>query len=100
MPVLSRSHSRSDSAVTGVMRSTIEFGNVQFSPTHAASTGSARSAAASVARRAASPLPGRLSQLRIVSGPAPRARRTASAVASRSNVAPAPEATCSGDGSP
>jgi hypothetical protein len=98
MPRVSCSHSRSASAVTGVMRSTIEFGNVQLSCTHSTSAAPARAAAASMARRAASPLPGRLSQLRIVSGPAPRSRRTARAAARRSKV-DAPEATCSADGS-
>ena len=80
MPAVSRSQSRSAGAVAGVMRSTIEFGNVQCPSTHAGSAGSSRAAAESVAARVASPFRGTLSQLRIVIGPAPgragaRARR-------------------------
>ena len=70
MPMGSRSQLRSASSVTGVMRSTIELGNdVLLDPCRQA--GVERARPRDHRRAAASPLPGRLSQLRTVSGPAP-----------------------------
>ena len=74
MPSRSRRAVRSASEVTGVMRSTIEFGNRHADSTHDVNCGSTAAVAASTVRRAVSPLPGRLSQLRIVTG-APLLRR-------------------------
>ena len=99
MPALSRSQSRSLGAVAGVMRSTIEFGNVQCSSTHAGSVGSSRAAADSVAALAASPFRGTLSQLRIVMRPASRSRLSASAEAMRSKVVRSLAARSPSDGS-
>ncbi len=66
MPSRASRAARSSSEVTGVIRSTIEFGKLQCESIHVASPSATPSAAESRARRAASPLPGRLSQLRIV----------------------------------
>ena len=87
MPQASRSQSRSLSLVTGVIRSTIELGNVQFASTHSARPPPRRSHAAIVAARATVPFPGRLSQLRTVSGPAFAPRRSSRPRATTSSVA-------------
>ena len=89
MPSRSRRAVRSASDVTGVMRSTMEFGNLHADSTHDVNSEPTAAAAASTVRRAVSPLPGRLSQLRIVTGAPLSRRRWSRARAMRSNVEPA-----------
>ena len=86
MPSRASSAARSSSDVTGVIRSTIEFGKLQCDSIHVASPWATASAAESTTLRAASPLPGRLSQLRIVTGAVPVRLRCSRARARRSNV--------------
>jgi hypothetical protein len=99
MPALSRSQARSSGVVAGVMRSTIELGNVQCSSTQPGSVRSSRAAADRVAARVTSPLRGTLSQLRIVIRPALRRRLSESAEAIRSKVVRSPAAISAADGS-
>jgi hypothetical protein len=62
-----------------VIRSTIEFGNAQAVSMYRARSAPHASATVVTARRATSPLAGRLSQLRIVTGRPPARRRASSA---------------------
>ncbi len=85
-PKRSASSARSSSVVTGVMRSTMEFGKRTFSLTHLPSSGSRIAAKAEKLLLAMWPLPWMLSQETIANGGIPRSRRRTSASVTRPNV--------------
>mmetsp|Transcript_56567 Transcript_56567/g.132160 ORF Transcript_56567/g.132160 Transcript_56567/m.132160 type:complete len:245 (+) Transcript_56567:118-852(+) len=74
---LSLSSAFASSVVAGVMRSTIEFGNITFSEIHVAKAPSTAPAISRTAMRAFVPFSWRLSQLRMAKPPAPSLRRAA-----------------------
>ena len=76
--------------VTGVIRSTIEFGNLVCSAIQSDSPGWARSAYPVKACRAISPLPSMLSQETIVGEVMPRSRRRDKAAVTRPNTDSSP----------
>ena len=86
MPKRSTTARRSSSVVAGVIRSTIEFGNVTCWSIHSPSSGSRRRAKVVNASRARLPFSCRLSHDITVNGPVPRSRRRRSASVTSPNV--------------
>ncbi len=95
---------RSSSVVTGVIRSTIEFGNLTVAATHSPSSASRSRANAVNTSWATCPLPWMLSQDMIVNGSSPRSRRRTRASVTRPNVvagtAPGSRSACTAGLSP
>ena len=85
-PNFSASSERSSSVVTGVMRSTIEFGNVTCSSSQPARSSSLSRAKAPIILCATSPLPAMLSHDITVNGSMSSARRRRSASTMKPNA--------------
>ncbi len=87
-PNRSRRTARSASAVTGVIRSTMQFGKLTFASIQSASSGFFSRAKAPIIRWATSPFPWMLSQDMTTNGSVPEARRSASASVMKPNAVP------------